>query len=118
MCMKPINVIFLFSSIVFFVHCNSAKKLNGTFKAKLVASLCNQHIVEIQESQFYKLGTDWKEYKHVFTIGNHCDFVKAQLKVGDVFTCKILKTAVQDNCMSCEAFMETPKLKRNVEVVQ
>ena len=116
--MKSFSVIFLFVSIVFFVNCNASKKLSGTFKAKLVASLCNQHIVEIQDPGFYKLGTDWKEFKHVFSIGNHCDFAKAALKEGTVFTCKIIKTEVQENCMSCEAFMETPQLKRNVQVVQ
>ena len=35
-----------------------------------------------------------------------------KLKEGDIFTCKILKTAMQENCMSCEAFMETPDLKK------
>lgn len=100
------------------VNCNSAKKLNGTFKAKLVASLCSQHIVEIEDSSFYTLGIDWKEYKHVFAVNNHCDFIKTPLKVGDIFTCKIMKAAIQENCISCEAFMETPELKRNIEVVQ
>jgi len=111
----PITLIF-FSLFLF--QCNSSKKLSGPFKAKLVATLCGQHIVQVEDVAFYKLGTDWKEYKHVFTVANHCDFVKAGLKAGDMFTCAIIEKAEEENCIVCEAYMETPELKRNVRVVQ
>lgn len=116
--MKLFFSILLISTIVLFSNCNSSKKLTGTFKAKLVATLCNQHIVEIQDPKFYKLGTNWKDYKNVFTISNHCNFVTAHLKEGDLFDCKIIQSEVLENCMSCEAFMETPNLKRAVQVIQ
>lgn len=108
---------FFFVSIVSF-QCNSSKQLSGTFKAKLVATLCSQHIVQIEDSRFYKLGTDWKEYKHVFAVGNHCDFAKAGLKAGDTFNCTIVEKAEEKDCIACEAYMETPGLKRMIKVVQ
>lgn len=101
-----------------FFQCNSAKKLSGPFKAKLVATLCGQHIVQIEDSKFYKLGTNWKEYQHVFAVANHCDFAKAGLKAGDTFICTIVQKAEKENCIMCEAYMETPELKRNVKVIQ
>lgn len=103
---------------VLFLQCISSKKLSGPFKAKLVATLCGQHIVQIEEAAFYKLGTSWKEYQHVFTVANHCDFAKAGLKAGDTFTCTIVEKAEEDNCMVCQAYMETPELKRMIKVVQ
>lgn len=119
---------FIFLSVVFFcsllfLSCNSAKKLSGTFKAKLVASICGHHIVEIEDSNFYRLGTNWKNsegiaYKNIFTVANHCDFTKAELKVGDLFECEITEKAAEESCMTCEAYMETPELKRNVKVVK
>ena len=112
-----ITIILIFFSLCLF-QCNSSKKLSGPFKAKLVATLCGQHIVQIEDSNFYKLGTDWKEYKHVFAVANHCDFVKKGLKSGDVFTCTIVEKAEEENCIVCEAYMETPELKRNVKVMQ
>jgi hypothetical protein len=114
---KLLFLVLLILSLVSF-QCNSSKKLSGTFKAKLVATLCGQHIVQIEDSNFYKLGTDWKEYKHVFAVANHCDFVKAGLKAGDVFTCTVVEKAEEENCMVCQAYIETPELKRNVKVVQ
>ncbi|WP_407526571.1 hypothetical protein PDL71_05705 [Lacibacter sp. MH-610] len=103
---------------VLFWHCNSPKKLSGPFKAKLVATLCGQHIVQIEDPKFYKLGINWKEYQHVFAVANHCDFVKAGLKAGDTFTCTIVEKAEEENCIMCEAFMETPEMKRYVKVVK
>ncbi len=121
--MKIITVSILIVSSILFLHCNSTKQLSGTFQAKLAGGICGHHIIEIMDSSFYKLGTNWKnsegkEYKNAFTINNHCDFVKAQLKDGDVFTCEILDKATEENCMTCEAYMETPELKRNVRVVK
>lgn len=100
------------------LQCSSSKKLVGPFKAKLVASLCGQHILQIEDDQHYESGMDWKEYKHVFTVANHCDFAKAGLKVGDIFNCVIVEKPTEENCMACQAFMETPELKHNVKVVQ
>lgn len=99
------------------VQCNTSKQLTGSFKAKLVATLCSQHIVQIEDPEFYRLGTAWKEYKHVFAVGNHCDFAKAGLKAGDTFTCTIIEKAEETDCIVCEAYMETPDLKRYVKVV-
>lgn len=113
--LMPITLIFFSFSLI---QCNSSKKLAGPFKAKLVATLCGQHIVQIEDAAFYKLGTNWKEYKHVFTVANHCDFAKAALKAGDIFTCTVIEKAEEENCIVCEAYMETPELKRNVIVVQ
>jgi hypothetical protein len=110
-------LILLFAGIVSF-QCKSSRKLSGTFKAKLIATLCGQHIVQIEDAGFYKLGTSWKEYKHVFAVANHCDFVKAGLKAGDSFTCAITEKATEENCMICDAFMETPALKHYVKVEQ
>jgi hypothetical protein len=116
---------FLFLSIMAtcLQQCHSSKKLSDTFKAKLVGSICGHHIVEVADSKFYNLGTTWKNsdgksYEHVFTVNNHCDFVKAQLKDGDMFTCEIVDKATEENCITCEAYMETPGLKRNVRVVK
>lgn len=100
------------------LQCNSSKKLSGPFKAKLVATLCGQHIVQIEDSNFYKLGTNWKDYKNVFAVANHCDFAKAGLKAGDTFTCIVVEKAEEENCIMCEAYMETPELKRIIKVVQ
>jgi hypothetical protein len=100
------------------VQCHSSRQLTGTFKARLVATLCSQHIVQIEDPRFYKLGTSWKEYKNVFAVANHCDFAKAALKAGDTFTCTIVEKAEEDNCIVCEAYMETPELKRMIKVVQ
>lgn len=103
---------------VLFLQCNSSKKLSGTFKAKLVATLCGQHIIQIEDASFYKLGINWKDYKNVFAVANHCDFEKAGLKAGDTFTCIIVEKAEEENCIVCEAYMETPELKRNVKVIK
>ncbi|MBX9783618.1 MAG: hypothetical protein K2X48_10025 [Chitinophagaceae bacterium] len=116
--MKPI---FIFSFLIVSLgnlQCKPSKKLSGTFKAKLVATLCGQHIVQIEDSNFYKPGSNWKNYKHVFAVANHCDFVNAGLKAGDVFECRIVEKATEENCIVCEAYMETPELKRNIKVVQ
>lgn len=117
--MKKIIVVFLLiAGSINLQQCNSAKKLSSPFKAKLVATLCGQHIIQIDDPAFYKLGTNWKEYKHVFTVANHCDFVKAGLKEGDVFSCTITEKPTEENCIVCEAYMETPELKRNVKVLK
>lgn len=102
---------------VLFLKCNSSKKLSGPFKAKLVATLCGQHIVQIEDASFYKMGTKWKDYQHVFAVANHCDFAKAGLKAGDTFTCTIVEKAEETDCIVCEAYMETPALKRMIKVV-
>lgn len=83
-----------------------------------MATLCGQHIVQIEDSNFYKLGTNWKDYKNVFAVANHCDFAKAGLKAGDTFTCIVVEKAEEENCIMCEAYMETPELKRIIKVVQ
>jgi hypothetical protein len=116
--MKSIFIVFLFALSICHLQCNSHQKLTGTFKAKLVATLCGQHIVQIEDSKFYKLGTDWKEYKNVFAVANHCDFVKAALKSEDTFNCMIVEKADEENCIVCEAYMETPDLKRNIKVIK
>lgn len=99
------------------VQCNSSKQLTRSFKAKLVATLCSQHIVQIEDPKFYKLGTAWNGYKNVFTVANHCDFAKSGLKAGDTFTCTIVEKAEETDCIVCEAYMETPALKRMIKVV-
>jgi hypothetical protein len=119
---------YIILSVLFFcsfllANCNSARQLSGTFKAKLVGGICGYHIIEILDSNFYRLGISWKnsegkQYQHVFAVNNHCDFVKAQLQTGDVFNCEIIEKAIEENCMTCEAYMETPELKRNVKVIQ
>ncbi len=95
---------------------------NGTFKAKLLASFCAFHIVQIQDSAYYNQGMDWtdsqgKQYQHVFAVKNHCDFAKANIKAGDIFSCTILKEDGDANCVVCMGFMETPPLQKNVKVV-
>lgn len=114
---------FLFFLIMGITQCNKPMHPNGTFKAKLLASFCAFHIVEIQDSAYYDQGMDWtdsqgKQYKHVFAVKNHCDFAKANVKTGDVFTCKILSRDSETNCAVCMGFMETPPLQKNIEAVQ
>jgi hypothetical protein len=108
--------------LVGLTRCNNSMYPNGTFKAKLVASFCAFHIVEIQDTAFYGQGMDWtdskgKKYEHVFAVKNHCDFAQAGLKAGDVFICKILTEEGANNCAVCMGFMETPPLQKNVKVM-
>jgi hypothetical protein len=110
-------------SFVLFSSCNKEKRAKNVFKVKLVASLCAFNIVEIQDKSFYNLGMSWKdsggkEYKNVFAVANFCDFGKSELKVNDVFYCRIIERPLNEDCGVCKAFMETPPLNRNIEVVK
>jgi hypothetical protein len=115
----------IFSSVFFLVTstCNKQMDASDTFQAKLVASFCAYDIVEIQDAAFFDKGMNWTNstgtaYKNVFAVKNHCDFAKAGIHVGDVFTCRILSKDDVQNCMVCMGFMETPPLRHNIDVVK
>ena len=87
------------------------------FEVKVVASFCAFTIVEIKDPLFYELGTDWKEYKNVFTVANPCDLPES-LQIGATYRCRIIQKAEKDGCIQCEGFMETPSLSRLVKLSQ
>ena len=92
------------------------------FKARLIVSFCAFHIVKIEDSAFYSYGMNWtnaegKEYQHVFSIKNHCDFMNANVKTGEIFTCSIVDKAAVNNCSFCEGFLDSPPLRHNIRVV-
>ena len=98
-------------------------KTSEIFKTKLIASFCAYNIVQIQDSAFYNYGMDWTDsqgrpYQHVFSVKNHCDFARANIKVNEAFDCKIVDKASDVNCSVCEGFMETPPLHHNINVVK
>ena len=86
------------------------------FKIKIVAQFCAYTIVEIQDEEYYSLGMDWEQYKHVFTVENPCD-LPAALKVGDVVGCRIIPQPINTSCVVCMGFMETPPLKSSILVI-
>jgi len=95
----------------------------GIFKARHIGSFCAYTIVQIQDSAFYSYGMEWtnsigQTYHNVFSVKNHCDFTKSNLKINESFNCKIVENAVTENCMVCLGFMETPPLQHNINVVR
>lgn len=117
--MKPYHLLF-FVALFFFSACRKPHASEGRFKAKLLASFCAFHIVQIEDGK--GLGMDWtdpsgKEYKNVFTVKNHCDFGLAGLKVGDKFTAIIMDKPIEATCAGCDGFMETPPLQWNIKLI-
>lgn len=115
--------LFLFVTLVLFFSCSKLLSPKDSFKAKLLASFCGFHIVQIEDAHGKGYGMDWtdpagKDYKNVFTVKNHCDFVKAGLKVGDSFTAVIVNAPNEKTCAVCYGYMETPPLQWNIRVVK
>lgn len=113
----------LLVTLFFFSSCSKLLHPQGSFKAKLLASFCAFHIVQIEDTDGKRYGMDWtdpsgKQYKNVFTVKNHCDFSKAGLKVGDSFTAAVVETPGETTCAVCFGYMETPPLQWNIQVVQ
>ena len=78
--------------------------------------------MQIQGSDFYSYGVNCtnalgKEYQHVFTIKNQCDFVNAHVKAGENFSCSIVDKAAVSNCSFCGGFLDSPPLRHNISVV-
>ena len=99
------------------------KFISTTFKAQLKISFCAFNIVQIKDSVFFHYGMSWtdamgKTYKNVFSVKNHCDFKKDQLKVDEIFTCRIVDKSIVDTCVSCMGFMETPAIAHNIELIR
>jgi hypothetical protein len=118
--MKPYHL-FLFPALLLFFACSKPHAPEGSFKAKLLASFCAFHIVQIEDGN--GSGMDWadpsgKQYKNVFTVKNHCDFAKTGLKVGDRFTAVIIEEPLETSCAVCFGFMETPPLQWNIRVIE
>ena len=108
---SSILYLLLFCVVIFSVSCERNQHIQGDekktlsfnrqqsdtaklFGVRLIASFCAFHIVQIKDSSFYSYGMNWtnaqgKEYQHVFSIKNHCDFVKAHVKAGENFTFSI-----------------------------
>lgn len=106
-----------------FYGCEKDQPLTSVFKAKYVAGMCGQDIVEILDSNYYDKGMNWsnangQKFEHVFTVQNHCDFGKAGLKAGEVFNCQLIAKPGVNECVVCMAFMETPPKTWNVKVVK
>ena len=99
------------------------KNITKPFKSKLIASFCAYHILQIQDSAFYKYGMEWRDaqgiaYQNVFTVKNHCDFSITKLKIGETFSCEIVKKPTIENCNVCMGFMEAPSLQQIISVVK
>jgi hypothetical protein len=118
--MKSYHLLFV-GCLLFLSACMKPFPSQGNFNAKLVASFCGFHIVEILDADSKDRGMDWtdpggKQYKNVFAVKNHCDFVKAGLKVGDSFTAVIIDESQDRTCAVCYGYMETPPLQWNIRV--
>ena len=99
------------------------KNISSTFKAQLKTAFCAFNIVQIKDSAFFNYGMTWtdalgKTYEHVFSVENHCDFNNEQIKVDEIFNCRIVDKAIVDTCIACMGFMETPKLLHNIQVIK
>lgn len=119
--MKTVHL-FLFFVFVLFSACSKPYPPSGSFKAKLLASFCAFHIVQITDADGKGQGVDWsdhsgKHYTNVFTVKNYCDFGTAGLKVGDSFTAVIVEEPQITNCSVCMGFMDTPPLQWNIKVI-
>ena len=106
-----------------FNGCEKEQALTDVFKAKYVAGMCGQNIIEILDSNYYNKGIVWsntsgQKFEHVFTVQNHCDFGKANLNAGEIFNCQIIAKPGVNECVVCMAFMETPPKAWNVKVVK
>lgn len=102
-------------------QCEKFANETPPIKMKLLASFCAFHIVEIQDAAYHNYGTDWTNgqgtsYKHVFSVRNHCDFVRSGVKVGDVFTASITNEVKDSTCAVCMGYMETPPVQHSVKV--
>ena len=92
---------FLFVFVILsvcFIGCDKDEPLTGAFKAKYIAGMCGQNIIEILDSTYFDKGMDWtntagQSMKNVFTVQNHCDFSGANLKAGDVFDCVLIASS-------------------------
>ncbi|QNA45736.1 hypothetical protein [Lacibacter sediminis] len=120
--MKPYHLL-LVCALLLIAACSKLYPPEGNFKAKLLASFCAFHIVQIEDADGKGRGMDWtdpsgKEYKNVFTVKNHCDFGKTGIKVGDTFKAVIIDKPVETNCAVCMGFMETPPFQWNIRVVE
>jgi hypothetical protein len=103
--------------------CAKEEQKEAVFKAKLLASFCAFNIVEIQDKNYFDLGMTWTApngtvYKNVFGVNNFCDFTKNNVKVNDVFSCRVIEKPITESCAVCFGYMETPPLNRNIEVVK
>ena len=115
------KIIMYFLSLIILNACSkddSSKKDHHTdsiasFKVKVEASFCAYTILSVQDSAFYNKGMKWKEYDHVFSVSNPCDRPD-YLKIGEIYTCKIIDKPKKTDCIVCMGFMETPPLDRNV----
>ncbi len=106
-----------------FTGCEKEEVTSQKFQAKLLASFCGFHIVQIRDSAFYKYGMNWTNsqgiaYEHVFAVKNHCSFVKAKVKPGEIFNCVVIENAKPINCVVCSGFMETPPLTHDIKVIK
>ncbi|MBY0477866.1 MAG: hypothetical protein K2Q24_09495 [Chitinophagaceae bacterium] len=120
------NKRFFFTALILtglLMACEKEKLLTGTFKARYVAGMCGQNIIEILDSAYIDRGMDWtntagQSMKNVFTVQNHCDFSRANLKAGDIFECAIIASPDKTGCVVCMAYMETPPKAWNVKVMK
>jgi hypothetical protein len=120
--MKP-YYLFLIMTMLVSAACSKMFPPKDSFKAKLLASFCAHHIVQIEDTDKKGYGMDWtapsgQQYKNVFTVKNHCDFVMAELKVGDSFTAAIVDEPGGKACAVCFGYMDTPPLQWNIKVIQ
>jgi hypothetical protein len=85
------------------------------FNVKVVASFCAYTILEIQDPEYSELGMDWKEYQHVFTVANPCDLPE-DMQIGMAYKCQIIEKPIDEDCIQCAGFMETPAVSRNIKL--
>ncbi|RXK62537.1 hypothetical protein ESA94_05930 [Lacibacter luteus] len=119
--MKPYHLILF--AIILISSCRKPCLPERSFKARLLASFCGYHIVQVEDGHGTYWGMNWTNsagtsYPNVFTVANTCDFMKLGLKAGESFMATVIELPEQDNCAVCDGYMETPPLKRSIKVIR
>lgn len=90
------------------------KDENACFRVKMVASLCADVVLQIQDPQYYDLGEDnWPNpqdsnllYNHVFLVKNYCSYNKSKPVISADGTFSVrLATESENDCIVCMAIL-------------
>ncbi len=122
------NVILKLSVFVIVLSFFSCKKseppIVKCLKGKLVLQgICMNYVIEITEGSIdttlYE--TKWTnpmngvEFKNVFALGSICTF-PPNIKEGDSFYFKVLKSRPDATCVNCKAYSPTPNKSLYIEI--
>lgn len=121
--MKNLFLIVAGITALAFSGCEKETYLTETFRAKYVAGMCGQNIIQILDSAYFDKGINWtnssgQAFERVFTVQNSCDFSKANMSAGEEFTCRLIADPGKNDCIVCMAYMETPPKAWNIKVVK